>query len=61
VVIRYSATFDGSIDLAVHKPSGPRWHFLAVTGACGDVDAEVACLSTLEATVPVRAGTTYHL
>jgi len=66
VVLQYSATFDGKVDVSIAKPASQRWHLVASSGACGSFQPQLACASEFTATsfgvsFPVQTGNDYFL
>ncbi len=66
VVLSYTATFNGYLDVnVINKPTDTRWVMVVSSGACGQLTPEMACISEwapteMGDTFPVSAGTTYY-
>jgi cysteine-rich repeat protein len=65
IVLSYSATFTGTLEVTLAKPDARQWVGVVNHGVCGDLSAPVACISRLPQTsmvehVPVVAGRTYY-
>ena len=66
VVLKYTALFDGKVDVTLAKPASQRWHMIASSGACGSLTPELACISEYTATTmgvsfPVATGNDYFV
>jgi cysteine-rich repeat protein len=66
VVLSYTATFTGTLELNFTKPDSNEWVAVVNRGVCGDTSAPVACMARVVGTslfgsFPVVTGSTYYV